>query len=994
VNASDKTANDTKPSIVEIIRTRWLSFRRKRFWVLFALLLYTVLGFFVAPLIIKNSVIDLFQVDLGRTAQVEKVEVNPFVLSLRVSGFEVEDKDDTRLAAFTEFYVNFQLSSLFNRAWTFRDIRLVEPYFFVERFDETDSRLGRIATDFANSRPVDNSNQEDLETENSMPRLLIHDLVLSGGHMDLKDNLPGTAVETRLAPINVSIQGLNTLPDRDGNQSVTIQLPDNASLKWGGSVNLAPFESQGELELDGLHLDPAFAYLQSMIPALDSVSATLSTRFQYRVYMDLGGQVEVDVKDMAIELDNLAVTGLTPVEEFISIPKVSLSGGTFRYPQQSLRFSTLKVDKPNFVARLDENGSLNLADLAPAGAADTDNSPVINDNTPWQFDIDELQLDDVSVEFSDSSIQPNAAVGISNLQVSLTGLNIQRGTQIPIKMAGDLVQGGSFNLTGMVSMLPDVSVSANLSTRDLPLAIGQPYVAQYANIEVKNGILNTDIEMSFAVDQNLTASGSISIPDLAIDDSLDQQGLLIWDLMNIDQFNFNRDTNSLHFSQVFFDNLFGKFLINEDKTTNISELLIEQSNNETASDTNPMNIIIGGIQVKDSSMDFSDMSLPLPFATHIINLDGSISTIDTGSDTPANIRFEGQVDEFGLARINGAMNVFDPIRHTDVTVEFRNLLMSNLSPYTVQFAGREIDEGKLDLDLVYKIDEGQLHGENNVVMSELVLGQKIDHPDAASLPLGLAVSLLKDADGVIKVDLPVEGDINDPEFQIGGVVWQAISGMITKLVSAPFRLLGNLIGIDSEDLGQFEFLAGRSDLTPPELEKVIQLEKALEQRPELVIEISGVMHRRIDAEALKRIKLVSIATERLGEEFDSQDAQSMMLDDEIRSLVEKMFSERFPDIDKAGIKTQHTAPPPTDPEGAAELDELAYATALWDQMLEAVIVTDQDLADLAQARAQVIKDAFLSSGEFAENRVVIAEPKEVESEDEQWVVLELTVASK
>ncbi len=215
-----------------------------------------------------------------------------------------------------------------------------------------------------------------------------------------------------------------------------------------------------------------------------------------------------------------------------------------------------------------------------------------------------------------------------------------------------------------------------------------------------------------------------------------------------------------------------------------------------------------------------------------------------------------------------------------------------------------------------------------------------------------------------------------------------------QAVSAPFRLLGNLIGIDSEDLGQFEFLAGRSDLTPPELEKVIQLEKALQQRPELVIEISGVIDRSIDAEALKRIKLVGVATKRLGEEFDSQDAQSMMLDDEIRSLVEKMFSERFQDIDPAGIKTQHTAPRPTDPEGAAVLDELAYATALWDQMPDAEIVTDQNLADLAQARAQVIKDAFLSSGEFAENRVVIAAPKEVKSEEEQWVVLELTVASK
>jgi hypothetical protein len=258
----------------------------------------------------------------------------------------------------------------------------------------------------------------------------------------------------------------------------------------------------------------------------------------------------------------------------------------------------------------------------------------------------------------------------------------------------------------------------------------------------------------------------------------------------------------------------------------------------------------------------------------------------------------------------------------------------------------------------------------------------------------LAVSLLKDADGVIKIDLPVEGDINDPEFQIGGVVWQAISGMITKLVSAPFRLLGKLIGIDSEDLGQFEFLAGRSDLTPPELEKVTQLEEALQQRPELVIEISGVMDRGVDTDALKKIKLIAVATERLGEEFGSQDDQAMMLDDEIRGVVEKMFSERFPDVDRTSMRAQHAVPPASDPEAPAVLDELAYATALWNQLLDAENVSDQDLADLAQARARVIKDAFLSSGQFAGNRVVIAAPKEVESGNKQWVVLELSVASK
>ncbi len=367
-------------------------FQCKRFSVLCTLLLYTLLGFFAALVIVKNSIIDLLQEDLGRTARLEKVEVNPFVLSLRVLGFEVDDKDQTRFAAFDEFYVNFQLSSLFNRAWTFRDIRLVEPYFFIERFDETDSRLGRIATDFANSRPVDADARENVETENSMPRLLIHNLILSGGRVDLKDHL--------------------------------------------------------------------------------------------------------------------AVTGLTPVEEFISISKISLAGGALRYPQQSLHFSTLKVDKPRFVARLNENGSLNLADLAPTSTADPDNSPVTNDNIPWQFDVDELQLDGISVDFSDSSFQPNAKVGIRDLQYS-TCRTIRkchsRWLETWYKAVVSICRG-------KVRLLPDVSVSAKLSTRDLPLAIGQPYVQLYANIEINNGVLNSDIDMSFAVDQNLTASGSIAIP--------------------------------------------------------------------------------------------------------------------------------------------------------------------------------------------------------------------------------------------------------------------------------------------------------------------------------------------------------------------------------------------------------------------------------------------------------------------------------------------------
>jgi hypothetical protein len=327
-------------------------------------------------------------------------------------------------------------------------------------------------------------------------------------------------------------------------------------------------------------------------------------------------------------------------------------------------------------------------------------------------------------------------------------------------------------------------------------------------------------------------------------------------------------------------------------------------------------------------------------------------------------------------------------------MEFRNLLMSNLSPYTIEFAGQKIDEGKLDLDLHYGISEGQLQGQNNIVMKDLLLGDKVESPNAVSLPLGLAVALLKDSNGVIDIELPVEGDINDPEFRIGGVVWQAFVGLVTKIVTAPFRLLGSLIGIDSEDLGQFQFLAGRADLTPPELEKIVDLQKALQQRPELAIEISGPFDPAIDVPALQYIKLRADVVGRLGDEAETASGELQMLDEQIRTALEAIFTERFPDTPLETVKAAHTAPPADNPEGKPALDQLAYAGDLRDRLLAAEVVGPADLAELAAARAEAVRIAFLANGEFDAGRIAVTDPVEAKSEDSEWVVMELGVAAE
>jgi len=122
--------------------------------------------------------------DLGRIAQIEKIEVNPYVLSVRVLGFKVNDKDDVNLAAFDELFINFQLSSLFNWAWTFDEVRLSGPYLYFERLAAGETRLDQLLADFASSQPLEPANEETIEDDNGVVRLLIHKLRLIEGRVD------------------------------------------------------------------------------------------------------------------------------------------------------------------------------------------------------------------------------------------------------------------------------------------------------------------------------------------------------------------------------------------------------------------------------------------------------------------------------------------------------------------------------------------------------------------------------------------------------------------------------------------------------------------------------------------------------------------------------------------------------------------------------------------------------------------------------------------
>lgn len=964
-------------------------FGNLRLWITLTTLLavYTLGGFFGVPALLNKQVVDTLRQDLGREASFEKIHFNPFKLTLKAEGFELRDTDGESLARFDRFFVNFQAVSLFKWTWIFREVSLDGLDLLVERFESGESRPGRLVRDLQASREPADTGQEP-DGEKGLPSLLIQELNFRDGQLHLRDQVPADPVRLDIGPVNISIQELNTLPDRFGRQTVAIRFPGDALLEWQGNIGLEPLRSEGSLAISNFQLSPAIAYLKSMLP-LEALEATLAVQTTYRFDGLSDGSWDFELDGLRFDVTDVAVSGLSPASEFLTVSRLALAEGQLRFPERSISFNAADIDQPAVQAWLDENRKVNFQQLVPAKTA-TDQTGGPDSSEPWTVNIAQLKIADGSASFSDLGLSANELMSVSGLQVSVRDISNMPGQNLPVSMTGRLNEAGAFELEGTAAVLPAASFGGTATLSDIPLVMTQPYLAQLTVLSLDSGSLGAQLEINVAPNQPLTVAGSTLVSDLAVTDTRTNESLLAWQQLEIDRFEWGAGQNGIEFSLLSFEQPYGRFRINEDLTTNLSGVVLEKQPQEAApqegSEGGPA-ILVGGISVSNGTLDFSDLSLPLQFATTISDLDGSISTIDTSSVEPASIRLEGQVDEFGLARIEGTMAVFDPIAHSDVSVEFRNLLMSNLSPYVVKFAGREIDQGKLDLDLGYAIEQGGLNATNSVVLSDLELGDEVDSPGATSLPLDLAVALLKDTEGVIRLDMPLTGDVNNPEFEISGVVMQAIANLLTKIVSAPFRMLGSLIGLDSEDLGRFQFLGGRSDLTPPELEKIQQLQTALQQRPELKVEVTGPYDPEIDIPRMQYFRMRDEALGRLGQQAADPDEEIEMRDDEIRSVLEDLFKERFPQIPLSSAKDRHRGE-------SGDLDELAYANDLWDQLLQSESISNDDLVSLAQARANAIRDAFLENGEFSEDRISLAPPAQAESPGDEWVVTELGVAKQ
>jgi hypothetical protein len=999
---------------------------------------YAGMGFWLAPKLLRNALMTSIPKSLpGVTPTVGEIRVNPFLLQVDIKDLALTGSQGTKLVGFARLFVDFELSSVWHRAYTFSHIDIAAPYANAVIFKDGSVNLSQLSP-----KPDEKPKPQTAEP---IPALKIGSFKVTEGFLSFDDRRRQSDFATRLEPINFELQNFST-GVAGGRFTFTGASKLGERIEWRGHVSVQPIESDGEFQITGLQAHTIWQYLEDQLSFLVN-SGKIDLNATYRFSLK-------DVVDLKLDLAKVALTDLTvrPKDasvDWITLPELILSGTALDLDQRQAHSDLLSIKGLKLTTWLEPDGSFNLLKLtappgapttAPAPSASTPPAPTLT--TPastgaapppaWKFDLREFVLSDAAISAEDRRTKPVAKVLLAPLSIKVSGASLDLAKALNVSLDAKINDAGSVNIAGTVTPQP-VSADLNLKLGGIELAAFQPYIAQYTSMTLMAGALSGDARVRYGPQHPaLQFGGNLSVANLHTVDNALHDDFINWDRLDVQGLNYQHDPDRLDIAQVSARKLYARVIVEPDESINVKRVLagpgatvIAPSGNSNppvaataapapapplprkgrnaarrsmaaasahgASGNAPatnaaraMPMSIKRIVLEASQANFADLSVKPNFATGIQNLHGTIVGLSSKENSRAKVDIHGSVGEFAPVAITGEVNVLGAALYTDLAMSFRNIELSTFNPYSGKFAGYNISKGKLTTELHYKVDGRKLDAQHHIIVDQLEFGDKTESKDAVSLPVKLAVALLKDRDGVIDLNLPVTGSLDDPKFRLAPIIWKVFINILEKAVTAPFALLGSLFG-GGPDLQFVDFQPGAAELDSAAVDKARSMVKALTARPQLKIEIPIAVVNELDRPRLveTRFQAQVQAQAASRKKPPAGPVNLQQLDppaqlDLLTQLYAKNFGAepKFPESVTA-IKTK--------PEATAAKIEF-----LSGELHQRITVGDADLTALGQQRAMNLQQALLTDTQIDPDRVFLVANDKAKGQDGR-VRLELSL---
>lgn len=1039
-------------------KNRISSFSRKPLWLrlsvyfLLIYLTYALLAGVVLPAVLKATVPDKLTDMLGREVTVKDISVNPFLLRAEVSDFSIKEAEsDENFFALQALTVDLGFwQTLTSFTPTVENIALHAPYVQLHRL--TGGENTRLNVSDIMDTLAKNAQPEEPETapeeQAGIPHIRLNHFTLQNGHILLSDAVTGARLD--YPELDITLTGLDTLatiteqPGKSANgseskssETVSIETEnayafqlntaEGGKVSLKGDFQLSPLVFNSDIRLSDIALAPLWPLSNDIID-VELTDGRVDLALAFSLFED-NASLNVTVKDGSFGLHSLTLARQD--EPKITVPELAVDGIEASLADKSISVDKIAVADMQVNALFDDDGLDLQRYLLPNTAPSTGSTPPASGSagsssahTPageeesgWHVVLNAFEFTGGEVALTEKAIADNMFWRVFNIKLTTGPVDSQFTSPVQYNLAlstSGNAEGFATEATGTLRSEGDFDVTAQqvkgaLTLDNFLLAPLQQYISPYANVVMESGRLST--QSSFTADASGTAdiNASVSLADLAILDTQKKAPLLKWQALDVANLAFNTTANTLSIDNVVLSGPFAKLVIDENKHTNISDIIVsrppatedsgaaseqaaqvEGAENEegdtpekTADEKSQLAITVNQISIENGNAYFADNSLTPRFASGIESLNGTVSQLDSASGKAAAVDIAGKIDNYAPVSLKGSIDPFSDALNLDLMFSVSGAELTSVNPYSGTYMGYYIDKGLLSLDVQYKLQGDALEGDNHVVIDQLTLGQKSDSEQALSLPLGLAVALLQDRNGVIDLGLEVSGDVDSPDFSFGSIILNAIGNLITKAVTAPFSFLASLVGSD-DTLNEVTFVAGSSELDDEATATLTTLAKALKKRPGLRLNIEGTVNAVTDAGVLAEKTLqdrllslsgavalpANLTASSYPVEGPLSDALKQAFTETLGITVEeeraKIIAQLTPSTNEKGASGQTEQTPP-------EVDEprvqRALHIAMYNSVRSNIDISPGQLAALADMRAKAVKRYLINDAAIDANRL-------------------------
>ncbi len=1020
--------------------------RKLVYWILGVLLFYTLLGFLILPPIVRAIAVKQLSRQLDRDVSIEKVKINPFALSTTVRGLLIKDKDGQPFISWDELYVNFQLSSFFGHPWVFKEISVTKPYARVQVNKDYTLNFSDLVAKFSTNAPA--------PTPATPPKplaLRVGRLQITGASASFTDFTTREPFKRTIGPLNVTLQNFRTNPDNKNPYSFAGTTDAGERFAWSGFFYLDPLRSQGELTLDNLTLNK-YAPLYQDFVHFEIRSGVIGMKSDYRFELSASNRVAA-VTNSAFSLRNFRLGSPGDTNNIIDLAHFAVTGASVDLEARQAEVDSVSANGARLFVERNKDATINALEAAQPVANET-NAPggillllrsvtnavamLLNSTNQWNATVHDVHFTNCALRLEDLVNSRPARLDLDD--VTLTARNISNlpHTNLTAEMSLRWNTNGAIN-TEIAASLSPPTADIHLSLSNLDLGTLDPYLEPKLNLFILGSRLGLDGDLRLRTPENelpqVTFTGDARLDDFRIVDGVMGQDLLRWDSLRFNGIDANLNPQTVAIKEIALDNAYARVVIETNHTINLLTALRPAETNAPATTpaamvakhatapatnspaTNPAasalpKISIANIVISNATVSFTDRSLTPNVHLTVQQAGGTIAGISSEQLQHADVNLHAAVDGVGPVEITGQINPFSGTETNHLQVLVKDVDLTPASPYAAKFAGYRIAMGKLNLDLVYNLVGQKLQSKNVITLDQFTFGERVASPDATHLPVRLAVAILKDRDGKIVLDVPVDGSLGDPKFRIGKVVTRAIVNILTKVATSPFSLIGAAFGGGGEELGYQDFAPGSAELTPADKQKLDTLVKALFARPGLNLEISGSIDPVADHDGLQRVFLEKRLQTREWQSLrKSQQAtmtpeQVTLTPSERADLVKKLYNEAWakgqitpamlaantnlvaavaqiksetPRIEKGATMLMKgtTLPAQSGSQAAAAAPASAKLPPITDPkeavLVASIPVTDNDFEALVAERARAVRAYILATGKVDAKRLFVAE---------------------